>query len=1387
MDARLKADKLKMVWVRGNGFCLLKSIQTALATEHGLGYSDALIYRKVMEYVRGHLAELEQFHCGHLLKDLDKFFMNGSYMDDVVDLILEVCVKALRVQIRVYHLSRDINSIFVFSPDQSVSAPRSISILFMENMDYPEMNHYNALVHKDKLEESMQPGYVTHFPDLVQSMKTPSPPKRPKNFPGRKTSFRTQVRTLKAKTKLRAITPKPPVPSSRATLRAIGTPTASSTPRSRRRERPVPILPKPTPPMTQAPVVSVASPDMDNSNLELLAHVADLASNITVPSTQPLQRPGTTAPTTVPSSQPLLSSGTSGTTVYNSVPSTGEETTATVFQSAQGNFYMEVDQLEEEEGVIDLTGCDSPGVQYEKCTPEEAMEVHCESGQDVYIAMGNPSGQHLLIQHKEDTGKEEVKILQPQEEKPSFKDDSSFMFTPPRTIQHWKGSDFPIHMFVGKMPERREECPDDIDGLAYIIVQNVPADNWLARSNDRRHFNLKQSTRIDFKGVRKTGWCHGSWCCVNPNCPYLHCSEEQPNRHDFYTERGTTIKKCATCGYLAERKPCFARKLVEYDLEEQSLAIYHVGNHSCNLKPLSTRSRKLIKPILMAEDFKKPPKQIQREKILEHIPTNSTWDFAKAREAARLWSDTTQIRNIQQEAMASDVAELTSFDALAEMKASADAEDKFLMYKINNGKLNNDPDYVFKTSQNMLDIMELLDADGDKEHPLTGETVYFDGIAKRVLDFHSLGLWLYHPIMNRLIRLASMDVKSENTVNIELFFRLVNEALEERTEREGYKFNPGMIMCDELGSNHVALKNVFGEEFATTRVVTCQWHFLQDAHRKSATLPQELRPQFLQRCQGAVTAVSLEQYEEFHTYMETLCASYPDMNSWRNWWHARRSHIFAAFRGIGYTGVNLAEMGNSGWKRPKPLPLVVACRDDIATMIQQEEDLSMYFKTQDGKAKGKGPNRRTKAKKLRKQQMDVALDFSSFIGDREATQRRAEEVNQPTTFMPGPKASHRPPRKSLTYPIQGSNTKDKEKKKALVRATARIIKEAQTLRSPQQAQPARGFAVGNQTMTQLSYNPSLQQPLQQTNYRVLTMQPSNISGPIISPPTVKQPASTATTTLSTASPNLQRLLRATLPSLGSQGGPRIVGLSKTPHPSAPIVRVIKKIIPSPKSTPSAALGAPPVVSSEAPSPPVSPGSPMTVTSPIVPSYHLQGMASNVRVVPPEGRTYAAGEISGSNIPMGSSIILPTKRSQVELGLAILATDINQFCAPRSLRREPLPQHPPMLVNLRMIPGVRKCQGCLKEITEEDKILHHFLAFMRDGYVFYYKKGAGNELQTRFQHCYFHLNFHCIKKKFQELELHHLHVNEKHLLSLTPDHFEHLKLIGVLPYILASTM
>ena len=110
---------------------------------------------------------------------------------------------------------------------------------------------------------------------------------------------------------------------------------------------------------------------------------------------------------------------------------------------------------------------------------------------------------------------------------------------------------------------------------------------------------------------------------------------------------------------------------------------------------------------------------------------------------------------------------------------------------------------------------------------------YMDVMHNRVNGNKTLTLWMYHPGMQQVLNLAIMECEMENTEMITLVLQKFNEALADYKQDPNYTFNPYGIMCNENAAKQLAIEKVYGKVFLA-RVVTCQWHFKQCAHRQLA-------------------------------------------------------------------------------------------------------------------------------------------------------------------------------------------------------------------------------------------------------------------------------------------------------------------------------------------------------------------------------------------------------------------------------------------------------------------------------------------------------------------------------------------------------------------------
>ena len=100
------------------------------------------------------------------------------------------------------------------------------------------------------------------------------------------------------------------------------------------------------------------------------------------------------------------------------------------------------------------------------------------------------------------------------------------------------------------------------------------------------------------------------------------------------------------------------------------------------------------------------------------------------------------------------------FQGVASLKQETDQKDEYLIYDIN-GDCNNRPAYVFKTGKFLFNLGCRLDRHtGDY---LSTEWVFFDGSDKRYKGFKTITVAFYHPLVRKMVKILTIDVKSETS------------------------------------------------------------------------------------------------------------------------------------------------------------------------------------------------------------------------------------------------------------------------------------------------------------------------------------------------------------------------------------------------------------------------------------------------------------------------------------------------------------------------------------------------------------------------------------------------------------------------------------------------
>ena len=566
---------------------------------------------------------------------------------------------------------------------------------------------------------------------------------------------------------------------------------------------------------------------------------------------------------------------------------------------------------------------------------------------------------------------------------------------------------FPHHIYEECTPKPVQYLPSNVNGNCVYKVPATPTD-YTPKTTDRRWF-LMRTTSGDSStaGIRKIGICQGSFICQNDTCSYITTSG-QPNEYHWEYQSGNRV--CYQCGQFATRLHCGAKKYVHLPSGSNVATVYHLGNHTCKLKPDSkydaTYTQKWLQqfPSLSFNKFKST--------VIKHLL--DLGNIEGAHEAAERITRQAYTKT-KRESLDPQEFLPHSLEAVSILKEGSDKNDHFYIYEINNGKMNNKPDYVMKSSKVML--LEALKMDQDAEvNDLQKEDAYFDGCHSRCQGFVSLGLWVMHPALKKIIRLASMECRSESTSTIEIFWTLFNRMLREVGNKpQSYLWNPKFILNDEAGANFLGASKVFGTEFASNKIVTCQWHFLNKVNERIHYIGESHRQEFINLAKELTTAKTIPQFELAYKRMDEICNKYPATGFFLGWYYARRSHLFPAFRQGIHSGLNLAEVGNAKWKAQHKLSLVKAASDDIASMITQAAELKRCI---DGEnfTRGGGLNDRQRAARERRDQVHYARSMAELFSNQEALDLQVREHGriQDNYFERSASSKHKPRNKTST-------------------------------------------------------------------------------------------------------------------------------------------------------------------------------------------------------------------------------------------------------------------------------------------------------------------------------------------------------------------------------------
>ena len=577
---------------------------------------------------------------------------------------------------------------------------------------------------------------------------------------------------------------------------------------------------------------------------------------------------------------------------------------------------------------------------------------------------------------------------------------------------------FPTYLFIGLRPTHVDFIPGNIDGMKLYKLSNVPERECWKSASDLRHFRMNTTRRKGLKGKIKIGNCSGSYECKNDNCPFINTNAER-KRNEANWQYVEGRKVCKHCGVWGTPGKCNARKMIEYNTQLKEVTVYHLGKHTCTPKFKTAYYDKVMGEAL-SKHFKMGPVALKNMQVNEAV-ANGDIDGAYTI-AEQL--NTGRLKYLKRKKVKDLCPDTHSFEAVGILKKSTDKHDPYLIYRVNDSNCNDGPDLVFKSSKVLLQMAANMDQSGP-QNALQEQVVYFDGTHSRCVGFKTLGLFFLHPGMRKLLRIASMEVRSEGTQNIHWFWKLLNSALREITSDSQAMFNPAQIMVDENGANFCGVREEFGLGYTLEKVVSCQMHFKADILKHMNKIGPSYREEFWKCVCELCTTPTESRYNELNHLLYQFAEFYPEVKNVLDFYDARKYHLFPAFRRFGYSGVTLAESGWAKVKRSGQLWLLDAARDDISTMIIQCSDIKKYNEQTQDVVGERAPTQAKQAAQARSLQISIARKFAEEFENADAFEQHLEESSSPNVFIPGPKARHKAGRGGQIYGriIRGSGVR----------------------------------------------------------------------------------------------------------------------------------------------------------------------------------------------------------------------------------------------------------------------------------------------------------------------------------------------------------------------------
>ena len=104
------------------------------------------------------------------------------------------------------------------------------------------------------------------------------------------------------------------------------------------------------------------------------------------------------------------------------------------------------------------------------------------------------------------------------------------------------------------------------------------------------------------------------------------------------------------------------------------------------------------------------------------------------------------------------------------------------------------------------------------------------------------------------------------------------------------------------------------------------------------------------------------------------------------------------------------------------------------------------------------------------------------------------------------------------------------------------------------------------------------------------------------------------------------------------------------------------------------------------------------------------------------------------------------------------------------------KNPPFIIKAEW--NIRRCKGCKKEITKEEKVYPQNMVFRRIGLYGYMNRTINNWIENE-QPIHFHLNMGCLRKHDPTMEMHYITTRDELFIEMDEHQMSVLHCLGFL--------